>query len=1794
MNNQKRGFLYYITALNWPRQIISLGLIGAWLLVLIGVPPQLPVQPASWLTFIALLITPGYFLADIIAWRLDLDWLEQLALALSLGIAILAVPGTVVLLRHLTITELTVGWTIMIDLIVITWLLHSIWVRLPNQLFSPAAIARRAQRKPWAMDEIIMLLLLAGVFVAILPTLNLSKIDGDAYAVGSFAADALAGLPLNATEPIFGTNLGPGVRMIFNQSLTMSYLWSHLAGIDSITLTSTASRSMLALWAMLATYTLGKAAGRGSRRFGLFLVFVQMLIYLAAPFLRGDNVSLFFFERINADKFMVPVTMLPVIFAFAMRFMRDGRRDTWLVAAMATFAVSIIHPLIAAMLALALATFGGFHFLLSLRSRIAWKRNLILWLREVVGGQSAYLDREALRRTLALWALVLIVMVLPMIQLVLARGEAPLAESYPSSFAGWPLGEKMVPAFPFYQVRGLDLYGPLPDLAQIEASQANTTTNPFLIWRFGVNMNRRRLILFSLNQYISDPNIILEPPYLLALLMLPLLFWRIRSNIAAQFAVSTTLAVLFVMFNPIITPFLGSLVMPWILWRFIWLMPYALIIALPIYQLLITLAKILTRWFKLDRIRSSPPPVRGQGTWGAATVVGDALRGSRPTNLPPVGGRGGLLWEQTFSGLMMLGFVAVVSLAFWPSIDRNIHKLNNREVSPFFYPTPDRILTYLSEATADTGSVIVLADQDLSVTIPAYVANANVVAHRVPTTSEVFPATEQDIALQRLIDQDTFYRTPYLTAELVEILHRYNVRYVIVSGGTDLDLQLRLASQWFTWQLDDQSYSLYTVHQLPVVTTSIQGNTALAQHQWVEAEQLFQAALAQQPDDLLALIGLAEVARAHGQFDEALTLLHQAAIRVGLPGLHYQLGQLYAELGQGERSIAEFDLAQRLAPRLSRYHVALGDACLSLDQETCTATQYLAAVVNEELPDDTSRLIAQADLWRLQERMDRALPLYEQAVALRPSEYNQFVLEGAYREAGRYNQAEALVQTLGLEHPLSSEIAALTADVMAAQNRFDEAITLYRYAIWLQEIEAQETTTTRIALARTLLAADRLSEAANEIEEILRLQPYNAFGYRLQGDLYRAQGQFEQAITAYERAFQLDPTQIAAYVALSDQLRQYDSRPDAILELLQTALRVNPDEATLFLALGDQLQARGEIQDAIGAYQLALNRFEAYALSPQPRLRSNGQSRAFTYARLARAYEDLGQSEVAMNYYQAVVSAAPEVPWTHVMLGDALRVRNELTAADASYNRAIALDPSYTPAYIGLAELSIEQTNYDRAETILQQAVGTDNQDETTYIRLGDLAGSRGNPEQALAWYRQAASLAPNDPSPNLALIDSLLRFGGYDTALTYIQAALDRQADSSELRLQLGRVQRIMGRYVEAETTLLEAKRMGLTDSRLYSELTALYLAQGQPQTALELYQEAIDRHPEEASNYLAASQILSAQGHFEQALAVLKDGLTQVSQPAALYVAMSNLHLGHGEPEAALEVLEQGLLDLGRNAQLLSALGTYYASRAEFELAEQQFNQLLALQPDAAATHIAQADLYLRRGQTEEALSQYQQAVTLEPTNAGYYLALGDTYRQAERIDEAISAYVQALVVEPTLTDAYINLADLYQEQTRWDDARAVYEQGLTVVPTSGELLVQYGTFLLERGEEDRGWALLDRAVQIAPTVTTLLARAGLYSSLGRLDQAEQDLQLARLQAPASVDVLIALGDLYRERNDVEGARQLYQEAVSLMPGLPIGYLRLGVLANEQGDQTTAQSYADAARAAEPGALLRLDDGQ
>jgi tetratricopeptide (TPR) repeat protein len=1124
---------------------------------------------------------------------------------------------------------------------------------------------------------------------------------------------------------------------------------------------------------------------------------------------------------------------------------------------------------------------------------------------------------------------------------------------------------------------------------------------------------------------------------------------------------------------------------------------------------------------------------------------------------------------------------------------KNVRNLHDRAASPYFYPAPPAILNYLEGATTSGAPATVLADADLSVTLPAYIARANIIAHRAPTTSEVFPADQQDEALQRLIDQDAFYRTHYLTTESLAILDRYDVQYIVTSSGSGIDAQLQLSADWFEWILNDQSYSLYRVKEIPEVSASIEANTAMAARNWTQAEEYFREALAADPQDPLALLGMAEIAHARGQFAEALDWLHQAQAVVELPIVDYQQGLILVESGDLEAGIAALENAQTQAPRVSRYHVALGDACLNAGRLDCAGVQYAAAAQYETLPDAAARNIAQADLWRQQGRPDMALPYYEAAVAQQPSEYNLFLLESAYREAGRFDLSANILAELRDRHPYSPEVLLAQATAQAAQDNIDQAVAHFDQAIALQKVLAQETVDSYLALAQVLLSANRLEDARTAIEAAIARRPYHPVAYRLQGELYDRQEQYEQAINAYERAYQLDPTQIDTFIALSNMLQVHGGRQEGIVSLLQETIEANPDEAILFLALGDQLQSNGDPAGAVEAFNNALDRLDAYFLSDnlRPR-RSSAEGRAFIYARMARAYENLQESQTAINYYRAAVAAAPDAPWTHVLLGDAYRRGNDLGAAETAYLRALDSDAAYADAYIGLAELYMDSQRYEEADEFLLLALADNDQNLDPYMRLADLEQRRGNDQAALIWLRDAAKVSTANRNVNIPLVDSLVRYGDYGTAHRYLEDALVLRPTDADLMLRLGQLQRTMGQYALAEATLLKARRLNRDDSRVYAELGALYKALARPESAQQVYMQAIALQPGVANHPVALSQLWRSRGNFDQAQAVLKAALPTATPVEDIYIALSTLYAQQGELDLAGETLQQGLAQVGESSPLLLALGRHYLSLADYTQAQEQYKRVIELNLDAAAAYAALGDLYIRRSDGEAAVTQFEAALAVEPDNATYHLGLAEALALAGRPDEALIEYEEALTVLPTLETIYLSLANFYSAIEQPADAWTTYQQAMEKAPTSGRVLRQYALFLAGQEQESQALTVLNRAVELDPSAAVYIARANLQAALEDYPAAMADLETARSLEPGSVDALIALGDLFRDQENFAEAEKAYASVVSLAPNLPVGYLRLGNLAGLQGDLDTAQEYADAAREVAPGILNPPDD--
>ncbi len=103
--------------------------------------------------------------------------------------------------------------------------------------------------------------------------------------------------------------------------------------------------------------------------------------------------------------------------------------------------------------------------------------------------------------------------------------------------------------------------------------------------------------------------------------------------------------------------------------------------------------------------------------------------------------------------------------------------------------------------------------------------------------------------------------------------------------------------------------------------------------QWDEAQDAFNRAIGYDSDDAHAHAGLASVALARGDNEEALEhALHAVGLRHHLPSGHYLLGRALAGLGLADQAIQAFETCLGMAPGMKQAHLWLAKLCREDDR----------------------------------------------------------------------------------------------------------------------------------------------------------------------------------------------------------------------------------------------------------------------------------------------------------------------------------------------------------------------------------------------------------------------------------------------------------------------------------------------------------------------------------------------------------------------------------------------------------------------------------------------------------------------------------------------------------------------------------------------------------------------------------------------------------------------------------------------------------------------------------------------
>lgn len=167
------------------------------------------------------------------------------------------------------------------------------------------------------------------------------------------------------------------------------------------------------------------------------------------------------------------------------------------------------------------------------------------------------------------------------------------------------------------------------------------------------------------------------------------------------------------------------------------------------------------------------------------------------------------------------------------------------------------------------------------------------------------------------------------------------------------------------------------------------------------------------------------------------------------------------------------------------------------------------------------------------------------------------------------------------------------------------------------------------------------------------------------------------------------------------------------------------------------------------------------------------------------------------------------------LLARATRTAN--SQARSMFESAIALDPNYVPAIVGLGLVDLNAVRYgwtadpfealQRAERLGHKAIAIDEPSPRAHALLGGVYIRRGDLDRALNEMKRAAALNPSDPDSYAGLGNALLLLGDVDGAIRAIETAVQFHPEiSANDYFRLGMAYILAGRNTDAIRTLERA----------------------------------------------------------------------------------------------------------------------------------------------------------------------------------------------------------------------------------------------------------------------------------------------------------------------------------------------------------------------------------------------------
>jgi tetratricopeptide (TPR) repeat protein len=247
----------------------------------------------------------------------------------------------------------------------------------------------------------------------------------------------------------------------------------------------------------------------------------------------------------------------------------------------------------------------------------------------------------------------------------------------------------------------------------------------------------------------------------------------------------------------------------------------------------------------------------------------------------------------------------------------------------------------------------------------------------------------------------------------------------------------------------------------------------------------------------------------------------------------------------------------------------------------------------------------------------------------------------------------------------------------------------------------------------------------------------------------------------------------------------------------------------------------------------------------------------------------------------------------------------------------------------------------------------------------------------------------------------------------------------------------------------------------------------QGQTAIAIAYFKRAVQAQPAIAEHHYNLGYALQNDGDVVGAIAAYQQVLDIDPRHLAACYNLASLHLEMGNPTAAIPYYQTALQ---LQPQLVAAhtnLGSAYLDLGQLALATACYNNALALEPNQPNALYNLGLIEQTQGNLRAAIAYYQTLLALQPHDGDVWAKLGSAYLDLREIQAAIAAYQQAVNRLPESATVQSGLATALMQQPDLKQAIYHYDQACQRDPQAVETHFNRAIALLLDGDLERGWA-------------------------------------------------------------------------------------------------------------------------